>query len=88
MQHFFSNIPLFTFDIAIIPSIAGCIFMEREIYFNTHSQKFILCLGFKAWAMQAIPVNEIRIRGQARLFWNPALSNFKKAEVTLCIKMI
>ena len=44
---------------------AGCLFMEKEIYYNSLSQKYIFSLGFRHWATQALPVQELRVGGKA-----------------------
>ena len=45
---------------------SGCLFMRNEIYFNTAIGRYVLSFGFKEWAMQAVPVVDMRFGGKAR----------------------
>jgi hypothetical protein len=40
--------------------------MRNHVYFNKAIGRYVLSFGFKEWAMQAIPVLEMRCGGQAR----------------------
>ena len=42
--------------------------MRGHIYYNQRNGNYILSLGFKEWAMQALPVVDIRVGGKASQF--------------------
>lgn len=50
---------------SLVPG-SGCLFMRNHVYFNKAIGRYVLSFGFKEWAMQAIPVLEMRCGGQAR----------------------